>query len=230
MGRGILMGITSIAIELIVGYFALLILTKVLGKTQITQISAFDFISALILGELVGNSLYDGKITVIPILAAIFIWGSLIFFTEYFTQKSRRFRHILEGTPALIINKGKINFDELKKNHLDLNQLQHLLRAKDIFSVRECEFALLESDGTLSVIRKPLYEIVQRQDLNIPAKNASLPLSLIVDGEIVYDNLKLAEQREDWLLSEIKKQGFLSSKDVMYAEWEEGESLLVQGY
>lgn len=224
------MGITSIAIELIVGYFALLILTKILGKTQITQISAFDFISALILGELVGNSLYDGKITVIPILAAIFIWGSLIFFTEYFTQKSRRFRHILEGTPALIINKGKINFDELKKNHLDLNQLQHLLRAKDIFSVRECEFALLESDGTLSVIRKPLYEIVQRQDLNIPAKNASLPLSLIVDGEIVYDNLKLAEQREDWLLSEIKKQGFLSSKDVMYAEWEEGESLLVQGY
>ncbi|MDT9023629.1 DUF421 domain-containing protein [Rossellomorea yichunensis] len=224
------MGITSIAIELIVGYFALLILTKILGKTQITQISAFDFISALILGELVGNSLYDGKITVLPILAAIFIWGSLIFFTEYFTQKSRRFRHMLEGTPALVINKGKINFDELKKNHLDLNQLQHLLRAKDIFSVRECEFALLESDGTLSVIRKPLYEIVQRQDLNIPAKNASLPLSLILDGEIVYDNLKLAEQREDWLLSEIKKQGFLSSKDVMYAEWEEGESLLVQGY
>lgn len=224
------MGITSIAIELIVGYFALLILTKILGKTQITQISAFDFISALILGELVGNSLYDGKITVLPILAAIFIWGSLIFFTEYFTQKSRRFRHMMEGTPALIINKGKINFDELKKNHLDLNQLQHLLRAKDIFSVRECEFALLESDGTLSVIRKPLYEIVQRQDLNIPAKNASLPLSLIVDGEIVYDNLKLADQREDWLLSEIKKQGFLSSKDVMYAEWEEGESLLVQGY
>ncbi|MGM0851844.1 MAG: DUF421 domain-containing protein [Bacillota bacterium] len=224
------MGITSIAIELIVGYFALLILTKILGKTQITQISAFDFISALILGELVGNSLYDGKITVLPILFAIFIWGSLIFFTEFFTQKSRRFRHLLEGTPALVINKGKINFDELKRNHLDLNQLQHLLRAKDIFSVRECEFALLESDGTLSVIRKPLYEIVQRQDLNIPAKNASLPLSLIVDGEIVYDNLKLAEQREDWLLSEIKKQGFLSSKDVLYAEWEEGESLLVQGY
>ncbi|MFC7784667.1 DUF421 domain-containing protein [Rossellomorea sp. GCM10028870] len=220
----------SIAVELIVGYFALLILTKILGKTQITQISAFDFISALILGELVGNSLYDGKVSVLPILTAIFIWGSLIFFTEYFTQKSRRFRHMLEGTPALIINKGKINFDELKKNHLDLNQLQHLLRAKDIFSVRECEYALLESDGTLSVIRKPLYEIVQRQDLNIPAKTATLPLSLIVDGEIVYDNLKLAEQKEDWLLNEIKKQGFLSSEDVLYAEWEEGESLLVQGY
>ncbi|NMH69423.1 DUF421 domain-containing protein [Bacillus sp. RO3] len=220
----------SIAVELIVGYFALLLLTKILGKTQITQISAFDFISALILGELVGNSLYDGKTTILPILSAIFIWGSLIFFTEFFTQKSRKFRHMMEGTPALIIKKGKIDFNELKRNHLDLNQLQHLLRAKEIFSVRECEYALLESDGTLSVIRKSIYEIIQRQDLDIPAKPASLPLSLIVDGEILYDNLKLVEQKEDWLLMEIKKQGFLSSKDVLYAEWEEGESLLVQGY
>ncbi|TMU88045.1 DUF421 domain-containing protein [Bacillus sp. BHET2] len=224
------MEIKSIAIELIVGYFALLILTKILGKTQITQISAFDFISALILGELVGNSLYDEKITVIPILAAITIWGSLIFFTEYITQKSRRFRHILEGTPSLIINKGRISYEELKKNHLDLNQLQHLLRAKDIFSVRECEYALLESNGTLSVIRKPLYDMVQRQDLQLPFKSATLPLSLIVDGEIVYDNLTLAEREEAWLLDEIKKQGFQSSKDVLYAEWEDGKTILVQGY
>jgi uncharacterized membrane protein YcaP (DUF421 family) len=230
MGRGISMEIMSIAIELVVGYFALLILTKVLGKTQITQISAFDFISALILGELVGNSLYDKDISVWPILAAIFIWGSLIFTTEYFTQKSRRFRHIMEGTPALVINKGKIDFIQLKKNHLDLNQLQHLLRAKDIFSIRECEYALLESNGTLSVLKKPMYENVQRADLNIKPVHVSLPLSLVVDGEIVYDNLKIVHQKEDWLMSELNKQGFQSAKDVLYAEWKEGESLLVQGY
>jgi uncharacterized membrane protein YcaP (DUF421 family) len=230
MGRGIPMEIMSIAVELVVGYFALLILTKVLGKTQITQISAFDFISALILGELVGNSLYDKDISVWPILAAIFIWGSLIFTTEYFTQKSRRFRHVMEGTPALVINKGKIDFQQLKKNHLDLNQLQHLLRAKDIFSVRECEYALLESNGTLSVLKKPMYENVQRADLNIKPVHVCLPLSLVVDGEIVYDNLKIVHQKEDWLMSELNKQGFQSAKDVLYAEWKEGESLLVQGY
>ncbi|MGR3763579.1 DUF421 domain-containing protein [Rossellomorea sp. NS-SX7] len=224
------MEIMSIAVELVVGYFALLILTKVLGKTQITQISAFDFISALILGELVGNSLYDKNISVWPILAAIFIWGSLIFTTEYITQKSRRFRHIMEGTPAIVINKGKIDFKQLKKNHLDLNQLQHLLRAKDIFSVRECEYALLESNGTLSVLKKPMFENVQRADLNIKPDHVSLPLSLIVDGEIVYDNLKIVDQQEEWLLAEINRHGFQSHKEVLYAEWKEGESLLVQGY
>ncbi|WP_064092289.1 DUF421 domain-containing protein [Rossellomorea aquimaris] len=224
------MEIKSIAVELIIGYFALLLITKILGKTQITQISAFDFISALILGELVGNSLYDGKTTVVQILSAITIWGSLIFFTEYVTQKSRRFRHLLEGTPAIIINKGKIDFKELKKNHLDLNQLQHLLRAKDIFSIRECEYALLESDGTLSVIRKSMFDSVQRHDLNLLPTKATLPLSLIVDGEVVHDNLTLAEYEESWLMDEIKKQGFQSPKDVLYAEWQDGESLLIQGY
>ncbi len=224
------MEIKSIAVELIVGYFALLLLTKILGKTQITQITAFDFISALILGELVGNSLYDNEITVFQILAAISIWGALIYCTEFFTQKSRRFRHILEGTPALVIKKGTINYEELKKNHLDLNQLQHLLRAKDVFSVRECEYALLESDGTLSVIKKPIYGNVQRLDLNLTPKAATLPVSLIVDGEVVYDNLKIAEQEESWLLNEINTLGFKSPKDVLYAEWQEGESLLVQGY
>ncbi|MEW4217893.1 DUF421 domain-containing protein [Rossellomorea marisflavi] len=221
---------TSIAVELIVGYFALLILTKVLGKTQITQISAFDFISALILGELVGNSLYDDKISVFQVLTAILIWGALIFVTEFFTQKSRKFRHLMEGTPDIVINKGIINYNVLKKNHLDLNQLQHLLRAKDIFSVKECEYALLESNGTLSVIKKPLYDQVQRQDLSLPLKKATLPLSLIMDGEILYDNLKIAGEDDQWLQAEINRHGFTSSEDVLFAEWTENEPLFVQGY
>ncbi|KML06205.1 membrane protein [Rossellomorea marisflavi] len=227
---GIPLEYTSIAVELIVGYFALLILTKVLGKTQITQISAFDFISALILGELVGNSLYDDKISVFQVLTAILIWGALIFVTEFFTQKSRKFRHLMEGTPAIVINKGIINYTVLKKNHLDLNQLQHLLRAKDIFSIKECEYALLESNGTLSVIKKPLYDQVQRQDLSLPLKKATLPMSLIMDGEIVYDNLKIVGEDDRWLQTEISRQGFASPKDVLLAEWTENEPLLVQGY
>ena len=95
----------------------------------------------------------------------------------------------------MIINKGTYNYEELKKNHLDLNQLQHLLRAKDVFSVRECEYALLESDGTLSVIRKPIYDMVQRQDLQLPLKQPHSLLSLIVDGEVVYDNLNNCQTR-----------------------------------
>jgi uncharacterized membrane protein YcaP (DUF421 family) len=224
------MNFLAIASELIVGFAALLILTKVLGKSQISQITPFDFISAIILGELVGNALYDDKFGVIEILFAIFLWGSLIFFTEILTQRSLRVRHMLENTPSIIIRKGQIQFESLKKNHLDLNQLQQLLRAKDIFSVRECEYAVLETDGSLSVIKKPLFAAVQKQDLNIPPASVTIPISVILDGQIIYDNLKMIEIDEERLLNEIHNQGFLSAEEVLFGEWQDEQGLLLQGY
>ncbi|WP_421384239.1 DUF421 domain-containing protein [Bacillus salacetis] len=224
------MDFLEIASELIVGFAALLILTKVLGKTQISQITPFDFISAIILGELVGNSLYDEKGGVAEILFAISLWGGLIFITEVITQRSRKLRHFLENTPSIIIRKGIIQFEALKKNHLDLNQLQQLLRAKDIFSLRECEYAILETDGSLSVIKKSMYAGVQKQDLNIAPTSINIPISVILDGEIIYDNLKMISVDEKWLLNEIHKKGFTSAKDVLFGEWTEGNDLLLQGY
>jgi uncharacterized membrane protein YcaP (DUF421 family) len=224
------MNLLAIASELVVGFAALLILTKVLGKTQISQITPFDFISAIILGELVGNSLYDNKFGVWEILFAISLWGGMIFLTEVLTQKSRRVRHVLENTPSIIIRKGAIQYATLKKNHLDLNQLQQLLRAKDIFSIRECEYAILETDGSMSVIKKPMYASVQKQDLNIAPSSISFPISVILDGEIIYDNLKMIDKDEKWLMAELKKKGYISHKDILFGEWEDGEDLLLQGY
>jgi uncharacterized membrane protein YcaP (DUF421 family) len=224
------MNLMAIASELVVGFAALLLLTKILGKTQISQITPFDFISAIILGELVGNSLYDDKFGVWEILFAISLWGSMIFFTEILTQKSRRIRHVLENTPSIIIRKGVIQFPSLKKNHLDLNQLQQLLRSKDIFSIRECEYAILETDGSLSVIKKPMYASVQKQDLNIASTSTSFPISVILDGEIIYDNLKMIDADEKWLMDELQKRGYTSQKEILFGEWQDGEELLLQGY
>ncbi|MFS8631279.1 MAG: DUF421 domain-containing protein, partial [Bacillales bacterium] len=154
----------QILIEVIVGFFGLLILTKLVGKTTITQLTAFDFISALVLGELVGNALYDEKIHFGKILFTIALWGLLIYSTEIATQKKVSFRKFFEGEPDIVISKGKINYQALKRNHLDLDQLLHLLRTKDVFSIRECEYAILETDGTISVIKKPQYETVTKTD------------------------------------------------------------------
>ncbi|WP_335869921.1 DUF421 domain-containing protein [Bacillus sp. 2205SS5-2] len=224
------MNFSSIGVELIVGFISLFILTKILGKTQINQITAFDFISALILGELVGNALYDADSGLKEIIFSVSLWGILIYITEYLTQKFRLFRHFIEGTPAIIIQNGKIDFQQLKKNHLDLNQLQHMLRNKGVFSVGECEYAILESDGSVSVLKKSLYDVVQKKDLHLPPDSPFLPLSLILDGEILYDNLKIADKNKDWLLKQIKSHGFHTPQEVLYVEYIENQKLLVQGY
>lgn len=220
----------QIFIEVIIGFFALVVLTKLVGKTTITQITAFDFISALVLGELVGNALYDENIRIGKILFTITLWGLLIYLTEMATQKKTFFRNFFEGQPDIVISKGKINYSILKKCHLDLDQLFHLLRKKGVFSIRECEYAILETDGSLSVMKKPKYESITKSDVNLRANPSDLPVPLIQDGEIRYDNLKMIQWDTIKLLNEIKSLGVNSPKDVLFAEWKDGESLHIQTY
>lgn len=222
------MDFVRIAVELLFGYIALFLLTKVLGKTQITQITAFDFISSIVLGELVGNALYDNEIGIEKILFAIVFWGLLIYLTEMLTQKFKASRTLFEGRPSIIINKGQIIRDMLTKNKLDINQLQHLLRAKDIFSIREVEFAILETDGSISVMKKYQNDTPVRNDFSMPEQKLSLPITLIIDGEPITDNFREAGYSEDRLLKEIKKFGASDFRDVLFAEWKEQEGLFLQ--
>jgi uncharacterized membrane protein YcaP (DUF421 family) len=220
----------KIASELVVGYVALLFTTKILGKTQITQITAFDFISALVLGELVGNALYDNNIGIFQILFTVALWGALIYITEIITQKKKKFRAIFEGKPTLVIAQGKILRDKMKENKLDINQLQHLLRSKGAFSIREVEYAVLETDGTVSVLKKSPYELPTRQDHQMPEQLVSLPVTLIIDGEVIWDNLKEFGFSEEWLQGQIQSFGAKEYKDVLYAEWQEGKGIHVQTF
>nr|WP_309101243.1 DUF421 domain-containing protein [Fredinandcohnia onubensis] len=219
-----------ISFDLVVGLLGLLVLTKILGKTQITQITAFDFISALVLGELVGNAVFDQEIGISQILFAVLVWGILIYVIEVVTQKIRRTRPFLEGKPSIIIHKGKVIKDHLKKNKLDINQLQHLLRSKGVFSIREAEYAILETDGSISVLKKSKYEPPTRQDYNMAEQKVRLPITLVSDGILIQENLKESGFTEAWLHSELKSKGVATYKDLLYAEWHEEEGLYVQEF
>jgi len=220
----------SLTLELFVGFFALLVMTKVLGKNQITQLTPFDFISALVLGELVGNAIYDKDIGLHYVLYAVVVWGALIYVIEMITQKFRQSRPWLEGTPALIIANGKINYDELRKNKLDLDQLLHLLRDRGVFSIREVEYGVLETNGAVNVLRKHKYDIPINYELNIPFRQTALPVLLILDGEVVDEGLLTIQRENTWLKEELFKRGISGPKEVLYAEWLEGEGLEIQTY
>ncbi|MGM0874662.1 MAG: YetF domain-containing protein [Bacillota bacterium] len=222
------MHFTQITIELVLGFAALFIITKILGKTQITQITTFDFISALVLGELVGNAIFDEKVGVLQIIYAVIIWGLLIFILEIITQKWSKTRGFLEGKPTIIIHKGKILRESLKKSKLDVNQLQHLVRSKGVFSIRELEYAVLETDGTVSILKKAPFETPTKKDIQVNLEQVNLPITFISDGKVINDNLTEAGFTMTWLEQQLKQQNILRVEDVMYAEWLEGSGLHVQ--
>lgn len=216
--------IGQITIELVVGFFVLLIAAKLLGKTQISQLTRFDFISAIVLGSLVGNTVYDSKVKIGSILYAVFVWGVLIYTIEMVTQKWRRTRNIFEGNPSIIIRNGYINREQLRANHLDINQLQQMLRQqKDIFSIREVEYMILEPNGKIGVLKKPKLASPTIKDLSLKQKAVYLPISLISDGEVIKDNLKQAGFDENWLFKQIKQRGITRFEDILYAEWKTDE-------
>ena len=202
-------------------------MTKLLGKTQISQLTAFDFISAIILGELVGNALFDDKAGILEIAYLLFLWGGLLYLTEWITQRFKGSRALLEGSPEIVIRNGKLIRDVMKKNKLDVNQLQHLLREKDVFSIREVEYAILETNGAISVLKRSDYQTPTRKDMKLAPKPANLSVTIINDGEIIYDNLEEKNLTEEWLLEELKVQGYDQVKDVFYAEYMKDEELFL---
>ncbi|MDR7072061.1 DUF421 domain-containing protein [Fictibacillus barbaricus] len=217
-----------LTIELIVGFISLFLLTKILGKTQISQITPFDFISSIFLGELVGNAMYDDKISIFIILYAILIWGTLVYVVEIITQKFKKTRKLLEGAPSIVIRKGMIDREQLKKNKLDINQLQNLVRQKGYFGLREVEYAILETNGALSILPKYQYGAPTRQDMRLfSQQQPELPITLILDGELNHDNLSTAEISEKQLWEMLHEKGYKSYSEIVYAEMSEGKLLIM---
>ncbi|WP_051569289.1 DUF421 domain-containing protein [Alkaliphilus transvaalensis] len=219
--------ISQLTVELTIGFFALFVVTKITRKSQINQITPFDFISAIVLGELLGNAIYDEKVRIWTIMYALALWGILMVFIEKITQKLRRTRKLLEGEPAIIIRNGQIDYNVIKKEKLDINELLSLLRQKDAFSIREIEFAILEQSGNISVLKKSKYESATIEDLNLQEHPVYLPITLILDGEIIKNNLYAIGHDENWLFNQIRKAGEKNIENIFYADWKQDEGIHV---
>lgn len=215
--------------ETVFGIVALFLLTKLLGKTQISQLTAFDFIAAIILGELVGNALFDKKAGILDIGFVILLWGVILYIIEIIRQKFKGSRFVLEGKPALLIHKGDLIYEEMRKNRVDINEVLQMLRMKDVFALQEVEYAVLETNGELSVLKKAAYQTPNKKELNVSPTEPQIAMPLIMDGEMVKDNLAEVNITEDWLLEELSRQNF-ELHEVFFVEWLEGEKLYVLPY
>ncbi|MFJ8256457.1 DUF421 domain-containing protein [Peribacillus asahii] len=224
------MKIMHLTMELIVGFFLLFMIIKFVGKKIINQITPFTFIAAIVLGELLGNALYDHQIGVLYVMYSMTIWGILLFMVEYLGQKSLWFRGLFEGKPSALIKNGVIDRAELRKNRMNINQLQSLLRQSETFSIREVAFCYLEANGSISILKKPQYQKTTLQDFNLLGTPVYVPVTLIRDGEVLWDELKDLGFDEYWLKVQLSSQNISDYKDVFIAEWLEGDGIFVQTY
>src|SRR5699024_7382720 len=160
----------------------------------------------------------------------ILVWGVILYIIEMITQKYKGSRFLLEGKPSLVIHKGELIYEELRKNKIDINEIQQLLRGKNVFAIQEVEYAVLETNGEISVLKKPQFDTPTKEDLKIVPRKAEMAVGLINDGEIIYDNLQEIGKSEQWLRNELRKQDYERLEEIFYAEFLEEKPLFIQSY
>lgn len=195
----------STFIRVIILYILVLIVMRLMGKREIGQLQPFELVVAIMIADVASIPMSDIGIPIangiVPILALL-VMHILI---SIINMKSIRIREILCGKPRILIYRGKIDEQALKKERFTLNELQERLRGVNIINIGDVEYAILETSGQITVIQKPDKRTTIPKDFNIEPEYEGLPYDLVVDGKVMYDNLKILGKDYAWLKKEVAK-------------------------
>ncbi|WP_115885372.1 DUF421 domain-containing protein [Jeotgalicoccus halotolerans] len=216
------------AMKLTLGLIGVMIVLKLIGKKELAQVTPLDFVYALILGGIIEESLYDATVPVYEMLFSIFFWALLIFVLEKFALKSRRFKSISQGDPQLLINEGHLDRKIMDENNMDVDEVRMLLRMKDVFSLSQVKYGILEESGELSVMQYAREEAPTRVEIMKEYSENVLPELLIDGGKVEHQRLKNINRDESWLRENIKKETGADLEDVFFAEWDEENGFFIQ--
>ncbi|KZE66163.1 hypothetical protein AWM68_07255 [Fictibacillus phosphorivorans] len=200
----------------VIAFISLYAAARILGKQTVSRMTIFDFIAVVTLGSVTANLSFALQIKARYIFLVFAILVLLIYLSAYLSLKSKRARKFIAGDPTVVIENGKILEHNMKKMRYTLDYLNQQLRQKDIFSIDEVDYALVENNGLLSVKKKEQHLNITRKDINMYKSEVKLPIELIMDGEILQNNLKENNISKDWLETELTKRN-LSPENVVYA-------------
>lgn len=200
----------------IIAFFSLLVFTRLLGKQQISQLTFFDYILGITIGSVAASLTTDLDSRAWPHWVGLFMWTLLVWLVQWITTKSRRLSIYLDGEPTIVIMNGKIMKDAMKKLRYRIDDLVEQLRQKDVYDITQVEFAIIEKDGRLSVLKKAKYQSVTRKDMNMTVQPESVATEIIYDGVVIYSYLRQLKLDEKWLYGELEKRNIKSPGEVMY--------------
>ncbi|MBI6862301.1 DUF421 domain-containing protein [Lysinibacillus sphaericus] len=234
MDRGETMNDVSylqIASETVITFFVLLALTRLLGKKQLSHLTFFNYVTGITIGSMAANMVVLSTKDYTKDLLSLVIWCSLTIIVSYISLKSGKIRVIFDGQPTIIIKHGKIDRKALKRTGVNIDDLTMLIRQYQIFSIAEIDFAILEPNGRLSILKKPEYQGTQKSDLQIyPSPPTYLPIEIIADGKLLPKNLLEVGKSRDWLENELSRANIKEVKEVFYAEIQSDGSLFIQKF
>lgn len=214
-------------VRTIISFTLLIFLTRLLGRKALSQMTFFDFTVVITFGSVTANigigqnPSFHSSVTVLICLGLL---GTL---SGYLHIKNFRFRKLINSEPLVIMQNGDIVLSNMKKARMTLGELTSMLRDKNIFNINEVHYAIIENNGTLSILPKAINKPLTPRDMQMNPNDEGLTKDIIIDGKIMYDNLKSTNLTEKWLINELNNKGIYKTEDVFFAALDSSAKLYV---
>lgn len=210
-------GYMEILLRSVITFIGLLVLTLLMGRKQLSQITFFDYIVGITIGSIAASIVVDRSIGIIDGIIATVVWCTMPIIIGFIAVKNIAFRRLIDGEPKVLIQNGIIINKNMLKEKYNMGDLLMQLRDNSVFDITEIEFAILEPNSNLSVLKKSQYNPVTPKDMNIPTNYKGIMTELIIDGRIISQHLKIANKDEKWLLDQLKSKNIDNINNVVFA-------------
>ncbi len=204
----------QILFRVIFNYLIIFVTFRVMGKREIGELSIIDLIVFLMIAEITALSIEELDEPIIHSLLPIALLVMLQKTLSYITLKNSKVRDKIEGSLSVIIANGKVNYQEMKKQNYTFDDLMNQLRDKDVRSISEVDFAILEVGGTLSVFKK--------------GESHISPLPVIISGQFMKENFSFLDINEEKVKSLLKEKGYENINHILYANYENDELFIIK--
>lgn len=205
----------DVFIRAMVSLIALFLITKLLGKKQVSQMSLFDYVIGISIGNFAAEMTINLESNGINGIFAVIIFGLVAYLISYLSIKSIIMRRYFIGTPSIIIERGKFNIHNLKKYRMEINEVLEKCRINGYFDIDQIEYAILEANGDISILPKSKYRTLNTSDMNLKVKEEGLCRNIIIDGKIMQENLNSIGKNKDWLFQQLKVKGYSSLAKIL---------------
>lgn len=218
----------NIMMRTLILFFALLFMMRLMGKRQIGQLQPYEFALTLIAADLATTPMSDINTPLLWGIVPIYVLLVAGVGLSLLSLKSVKMRRLICGKPRMLIERGVILEDSLRAVRYTINDLLEQLRAKDVFDVSEVYYAVLETNGQISVIQKSAFRPIVPDDISLTPPQEEAPVILVMDGTVQRENLIFVGKDERWLRQNIKKAGFLSEKEILLLTYDK-EKFYIHG-
>lgn len=216
-----------IILRTIIFYTVLIVQVRLMGKRQLGQMEASEFVVSILIANLAAIpleeqdlSIWSGLIPMVIIFLAerVLSWASL---------RSIRLRRLLCGKPVILIDNGKLLRDNMRRTRINLDELSFRLRERGILQIETVQYAILETNGSLTVFQHPQFTPATAKDAGVEASKQELPYTIISDGHLLRENLQLLGRNEMWLSDYLTGKGCAQKDVLLLTVTKSGETILI---